>query len=266
MAYQLIRVETLDDLAILTLNDPATLNAASLPMVDEILEALATIELGDVPARALLITGTGRGFCSGANLAEGKGAAAVDGDGRPDAGRPLETHYNALVARMRDFPLPIVTAVNGPAAGFGASLALMGDIIIASVSAYFVQSFKRIGLVPDGGATYQLARAVGRPRAMEMVLLGERISAQQAGDWGLINRCVPDDAMLAVAVDIANRIATGPKSMALTRNLVWQGLDASWSEQLWNERAAQRMAGKTDDALEGKRSFREKRDPVFVGQ
>ncbi len=149
---------------------------------------------GAPPARALLITGEGRGFCSGANLSAGPAGRSADGDGKPDAGGALETLYNPLVTFIREMPTPLVTAVNGAAAGVGCSLALLGDLIVAAESAYFLQAFRRIGLVPDGGSTYLLPRMIGRARAMEMALLGERVIGRRrrwSGAWSIASRRTP---------------------------------------------------------------------------
>ena len=217
-------------------------------------------------ARAIVLTGEGRGFCSGANLAAGSASAReLDVDGKPDAGRALETIYNPLVTIMRDSPLPLVTAVNGAAAGIGCSFGLLGDLIVAGESAYFLQAFRRIGLVPDGGSTYLLPRLIGKARTMEMVLLGERLPASTAADWGLINRCVPDDQLMATAMELAKALATGPWALGSIRNLIWESLDADWSDQLHAERMAQKDAGRTQDSREGVIAFLQKRPAQFTG-
>jgi 2-(1,2-epoxy-1,2-dihydrophenyl)acetyl-CoA isomerase len=190
----------------------------------------------------------------------------VDPDGRPDAGKALEHTYNPLVTQIRDLPIPIVTAVNGAAAGVGCSFALMGDLILAAESAYFLQAFRRIGLVPDGGSTYLLPRLVGKARAMEMALLGERISAAKALEWGLINRVVPDAELMPAALSLAKELANGPKSLGLIRKTMWASLDAEWLEQLHAERMAQRVAGKTEDFSEGVAAFLQKRPAAFHGR
>ncbi|MBU4434028.1 MAG: enoyl-CoA hydratase/isomerase, partial [Alphaproteobacteria bacterium] len=225
MDYQKIRLTAEDGVATITLADPTTLNAASLDLAREITHALASIAAGKVVARALVITGEGRGFCSGANLSGGGPAAReLDVDGKPDAGSALETIYNPMMTALRDFPFPIVTAVNGAAAGVGCSLALMGDMIVAGESGYFLQAFRRIGLVPDGGSTYLLPRLIGKARAMEMMLLGERVSAATALQWGLINRCVPDAELHGTAASLARELANGPASLGAIRKLVWDSL------------------------------------------
>jgi 2-(1,2-epoxy-1,2-dihydrophenyl)acetyl-CoA isomerase len=266
--YQRLKVAAEDGLAIITLNDPATLNAASLDMGKELHHALAAVSHGPHAARAVILTGEGRGFCSGANLSAGAGpgGGAIDADGKPDAGKALEHTYNPLVTQMRDLPIPLVTAVNGAAAGVGCSFALLGDIIVAAESAYFLQAFRRIGLVPDGGSTYLLPRMIGKARAMEMALLGEKISAAKALDWGLINRCVPDAELMPTAIAIAKELAAGPASLGLIRKTIWTSLDAEWSAQLHAERMAQRIAGKTEDFAEGVMAFLQKRPAVFKGR
>jgi 2-(1,2-epoxy-1,2-dihydrophenyl)acetyl-CoA isomerase len=266
--YKRLKITSEDGLAIITLSDPATLNAASLEMGTELHHALASLSAPDSGARALVLTGEGRGFCSGANLSAGPGpgGGAVDPDGKPDAGKALEHTYNPMVTAMRDLPIPIVTAVNGPAAGVGCSIALMGDIIVAAESAYFLQAFRRIGLVPDGGSTYLLPRLIGKARAMEMALLGEKIPAAKALDWGLINRAVPDAELMPTALNLARELANGPKSLGLIRKAMWASLDAAWLEQLHEERMAQRIAGKTDDFREGVSAFLQKRPAAFQGR
>jgi len=266
MGYQKIKVAIDGKVATITLSDPATLNAAGLELVVELAEAFGKLASGDDGVRAVILTGEGRGFCSGANLSGGGPAARPNqADGRPDAGSALESHYNPFVTVMRDFPMPIVTAINGVAAGVGCSLALMGDIVVAAESAYFLQAFRRIGLVPDGGSTYLLPRLIGRARAMEMTLLGERVPAAKALEWGLINRVAPDAALIAEARALAENLADGPSSLALIRRLMWQSLDNAWAEQLRAERETQKIAGKTDDFVEGVKAFLEKRPARFAG-
>jgi 2-(1,2-epoxy-1,2-dihydrophenyl)acetyl-CoA isomerase len=267
MKHKKVKVENDGAVAIVVLSDPATLNAAGIDMIEELAETFGALALGEGGARAVVLTGDGRGFCSGANLSGGGASARTpEPDGRPDAGSALESHYNPFVTLMRDFPLPIVTAVNGAAAGVGCSLALMGDLVMAGESAYFLQAFRRIGLVPDGGATYVLPRLIGRARAMEMALLGERIGAAKALEWGLINRVVADGELMMEARRLAQELARGPMALGLIRRLIWQSLDADWSEQLSAERHTQRLAGKSDDFVEGVRAFLEKRPAAFAGR
>ena len=264
-----VKVETVEGVAIVTLSDPATMNAAGVDLIIELTETFRRLAAGEIEARSVVITGEGRGFCSGANLSGGGAAASAreaPADGAPrqnDAGSALETHYNPFITLLRDFPLPIVTAVNGPAAGVGCSLALMGDLIVAGESAYFLQAFRRIGLVPDGGSTYLLPRMVGRARAMEMALLGERIPGPKALEWGLVNRCVPDAELMPTAMALAKELANGPASLAMIRKLMWDSLDADFASQLNAERQTQTHAGRTEDFAEGVTAFLQKRPAQF---
>lgn len=264
MDYTKIKLEVDGGVAIITLADPATMNAAGVDTASELVHAFRSLATGTIKARAIVLTGEGRGFCSGANL-QSSGPSLSDADGKPDAGRALELHYNPLVTLMRDCELPIVTAVNGAAAGVGCSLALLGDIIVAGESAYFLQAFRRIGLVPDGGSTYILPRLIGKARAMEMALLGNKIPARTALDWGLINRCVPDADLLPTAMEIARELANGPASLGAIRQLIWTSMDQGWLEQLHAERLAQRTAGKSHDFAEGVTAFLQKRPAKFTG-
>ena len=265
MDYQKVKLSTADKIATVTLSDPATMNAAGIDIVVELADVFGRLAEDD-EVRAVILTGEGRGFCSGANLSGGRPGAG-EGDNAPrDSGSGLKTHYNPFVTLMRDFPKPIVTAVNGAAAGVGCSLALMGDIIVAGESAYFLQAFRRIGLVPDGGSTYLLPRMIGRARAMEMTLLGERVSAAQALEWGMINRCVPDADLIAEATKMARALADGPGSLTLTRKLIWRSLDSEWADQLEAEADTQSVAGRSADFAEGVRAFLEKRPAQFVGR
>ncbi|HMP62041.1 MAG TPA: enoyl-CoA hydratase/isomerase [Phenylobacterium sp.] len=266
MAYHKIKTSQENGVAVVTLSDPATLNAAGLDLIGELDAAMQAYAAPDSGVRCVVITGEGRGFCSGANLS-GRGGSESSGEAEPrGAGAALETVYNPFVSRMRDYPLPIVTAVNGAAAGIGCSIALMGDIVVAGESGYFLQAFRRIGLVPDGGATYLLSRLVGKARTMELTLLGEKLPARTAVEWGLINRCVADAELMPTAMELAHALATGPKALGYTRKLVWDGLDAAWDEQLKAERIVQREAGRTDDSREGVLAFLQKRPAQFTGR
>lgn len=265
MAYSKIKTSVDDGVGIVTLSDPATLNAAGLDLMAELGQAFDAMK-ADASIRCVVLTGEGRGFCSGANLS-GRGEAPANPDPEgPDAGAALESVYNPFVKSLRDYPVPIVTAVNGVAAGVGCSLALMGDIVVVAESAYFLQAFRRIGLVPDGGSTYLLPRLIGKARAMEMALMGEKVPAKTAVDWGLANRVVPDDQLMATAMEFARNLATGPKALGAIRKLMWESLDAEWSDQLHAERMAQKLAGRTEDNREGIMAFLQKRVAVFKGR
>ncbi|WP_309643143.1 enoyl-CoA hydratase/isomerase [Phenylobacterium sp.] len=266
MAYTKLKTSVADGIGVVTLTDPATLNAAGLDLMDELSQAFKAMA-ADSSVRCVVLTGEGRGFCSGANLSGrgGPGVPSPDPEG-PDSGGALETVYNPFMQLIRSFPVPVVTAVNGVAAGVGCSLALMGDIIVASESAYFLQAFRRIGLVPDGGSTYLLPRLIGKARAMEMALLGDRVPAKTALEWGLINRCVPDAELMSTAMELAKALAIGPKSMGSIRSLIWESLDSTWSEQLHAERVAQKFAGRTEDSREGVMAFLQKRPAEFKGR
>lgn len=247
-------------LAIVTLNDPASLNAMSLPMAEQmgpvLDEALSS-------ARAMILTGEGRAFCSGAKL---DGSAIPLGvDGLPDIGASLETHINPVLERLKCSPIPWITAVRGPAAGVGCGMALAGDLIVASRTALFIQAFAAVGLAPDGGSSWLLSRAVGRPRAMEMMLLGEKITAERALEWGLINRVVEDEALEDEALKLATRLARGPASLSLVRRAAWLGAESNWTEALSVEREYQKLAGRTADHREGVAAFMEKRPARFTG-
>lgn len=260
MAYSKIKYAVENGVATVTMADPQTLNAVAPDMVGELADAFNKAAR---EARCVVFTGEGRGFSSGANLSP-SGEIATE-SGRIDVGQRLESHYNPFVTLLRDLPIPFVTAVNGAAAGVGCSFALMGDLIIAAESAYFLQAFRRIGLVPDGGATYLLPRMIGRARAMELMLLGEKLPALKALEWGLINRCVPDAALLATATALALELASGPKALSMIRKLAWAGLDAHWLDQLQAERDMQREAGRTQDFIEGVSAFYQKRPAKFTG-
>ncbi|MBA4012242.1 MAG: 2-(1,2-epoxy-1,2-dihydrophenyl)acetyl-CoA isomerase [Phenylobacterium sp.] len=266
MAYSKIKTSVADGIGVITLADPGTLNAAGLDLMDELQQAFDGMK-ADASVRCVVLTGEGRGFCSGANLSGRGGAAPANPDPEgPDAGAALESVYNPFVKSLREYPLPIVTAVNGVAAGVGCSLALMGDIIVCAESAYFLQAFRRIGLVPDGGSTYLLPRLIGKARAMEMALMGEKVPAKTAVEWGLANRVVPDDQLMATAMEFAQNLATGPKALGAIRKLMWESLDAEWADQLHAERVAQKHAGRTEDNREGILAFLQKRPALFKGR
>lgn len=262
MTYETITVDISDQIATITLNRPDRLNAASLDMADEINNAVSG-NLGD--ARVLLITGAGRAFCSGADLqARGSGSAVNGGEASYAA---LTRHYNPMMLKLARLDMPVITAVNGPAAGVGCSIALCGDFVLAGKSGYFLQAFVNIGLVPDGGASWMLPRLVGKARATQMMMLGERISGEQAADWGLIYKCVDDADLMSEARALAVRLANGPTvAYAHMRKNILTALENSYAEALLAEAEGQKIAGGTEDAREGGKAFLEKRKPEFKGK
>ena len=239
--------------AILTLNRPDSVNALSAGMMAGLNAALDAVEAGSF--RALILTGNGRGFCSGADMKE------LPAHRSQGAGQVLERVFHPFFRRLRDLDMPIVTAVNGPAVGIGMSLALMGDLIVAARSAYFLLSFSRIGLVPDGGITWLLPRLIGLARAREMALLADKLGCEKALEWGLVNRVVDDARLMEEALTLAKHLADGPAALPLARKLFWdrEGHEA----QLAREAEAQQKAGMTEDFAEGLAGFQEKREPVF---
>ncbi len=260
--FERVHVTAHGAVAVLTLNHPEALNAAAVSRVGGMAKALAFIEKPDSGFRAIVITGEGRGFCSGANLAE----AANGRSGEQTAGDALETAYHPMLRKLRDSRLPIVTAVNGAAAGIGMSIALMGDLIVASRSAYFLQAFVRIGLVPDGGSTWLLPRLIGLARARELSLLAEKLPAEKALEWGLINRVFDDATMMDEAMTLAQRLAEGPASVALVRRLFWDSPHNTFEHQLDLERQSQQRSGRTEDFVEGVTAFLQKRPAQFKGK
>jgi len=263
MAYEHILTERKGDVLVVTLNRPDRLNAAPPAMFVEIREALA--DLGG--ARAVLITGAGRAFCSGADVG---GGALTAADRGLDPGQAtydaLTGSYNPTLAAIADLSVPVVSAVRGPAAGIGCSLALAADFCVASDTAYFLQAFVNIGLVPDGGASWMLTRLIGRPRATEMMMLGERVPAAKAVDWGMIYKAVADDALDAEALALAERLAAGPTvALGLMRRQLHDALEGDYAAAMQREADNQRAARATHDSMEGGMAFLQKRKPAFKG-
>ena len=259
--YEHIMVEVSDGIAMVTINRPDKLNALSAQSLAELSNAMDRVR-DDEAARVLLLTGAGRAFCSGADL-----GAVHAGDGPIDMGAGLETGFNPLLEKLRRLPVPLVTAINGGAAGGGCGYALAGDIVIAARSAYFLQPFANIGLVPDVGSTWLLPRLAGRARATAMMMLGERVPAEQALEWGMIYQVVDDADLMATARAFAARLAAGPTvAYGLMRQAITDGLASTLTETLARERRDQFVAGRTADHAEGVAAFLGKRKPVFRGK
>ena len=257
---QPVLLELRDGIAIVTLNRPDKLNSLTPEMLLDLPRKLKqAVREG---ARVIVLTGAGRAFCSGAALGDESGQE-LDGD----LGDRIETYYNPLAKTLSDIGVPVIAAVNGPAAGAGASIALSADVIIAARSAYFLLAFVNIGLVPDTGATWMIARAAGRVKAMEMALLGEKMSADTAYEAGLITRVVDDQDLMPAVVQATEALASKPAhALRMIRKQMKSALELSFEQSLLIERDHQRIAGFTEDFAEGRRAFQEKRKPNFKGQ
>lgn len=253
-----VKRERIGSVGRLTLDDPATLNALTPQLLRDLAEAIG--EMTAAPAvRALVLTGAGRGFCSGQNLKAGD----VFPEGVLEG---VMAHYWPAFRALRECSVPVVVAVNGVAAGGGCSLALAGDMIVASRSASFIQVFSRIALVPDLGSTWLLPRLVGRQRALDMMLLNEPLSAERAHAWGIVREVFDDAALLPGAMALAARLAEGPtRALVATRRLVDEGEHATYEAQFRNELVAQSALRVGPDALEGRAAFAERRPPRFTG-
>jgi 2-(1,2-epoxy-1,2-dihydrophenyl)acetyl-CoA isomerase len=259
MAQEFDRVMLAGDgnVAILAFNQPEILNAVSPRMVAGAMAALDAMQ-SEGKFRALILTGQGKGFCAGANLSEIPAGAS--------AGDMLERVYHPFLRRLTQLGLPVVTAVNGAAVGIGMSFALSGDLTLAARSAFFQQGFSKLGLVPDGGSTWLLPRLIGLARARELALLSEKLPAEKALAWGLINGVAEDDALMPEALALAHRLAEGPAALALTRKLFWESPGNSYQDQLALEQRAQQQAGESADFREGLAAFLHKRPPRFTGK
>jgi 2-(1,2-epoxy-1,2-dihydrophenyl)acetyl-CoA isomerase len=263
MSYQNILFDVSEGIARLTLNRPDRLNSFNVDMHREVREALQTLS-GQSAARVLVLTGAGRGFCAGQDL--GDRAVAPGGQG-VDLGESIDNYYKPLVLALRKLPMPVIAAVNGVAAGAGANIALACDIVIATKSASFIQSFSKIGLVPDSGGTWLLPRLVGNARAIGLSFLADKLAAEQAAQWGLIWRCV-DDAEFKDAVDVlARQFASAPtRGLARTKQAIYESWGRSFEQQLDVERDFQRELGRSQDYAEGVAAFTQKRNPQFSGK
>jgi 2-(1,2-epoxy-1,2-dihydrophenyl)acetyl-CoA isomerase len=262
MTYETIRFSVDAGVARLTLHRPDKLNSLNTAMHAEIRDAMA--KLSAAGARVLVVAGAGRGFCAGQDLDD---RAVKAGDQAPDLGESIEKNYKPLVLALKKLPLPVIAAVNGVAAGAGANIALACDLVIAARSATFIQSFSKLGLVPDSGGTWVVPRLIGQARAAGLMLLGERLPAEQAAAWGLIWRCV-EDAELSQVVDVlAEQLANAPTlGLARTKQALYESWGRSLEAQLDSERDFQRELGRTADYVEGVAAFREKRAPRFNGR
>jgi 2-(1,2-epoxy-1,2-dihydrophenyl)acetyl-CoA isomerase len=248
--------------ATITLNRPDKLNSFNDAMHAELRDAVSTCE-SDNEIRAVLITGAGRGFCAGQDLSDRNSGDAP----LPDLGDTLERNYNPLVRRLRALAKPVVCAVNGVAAGAGANMALACDIVLAARSASFIQAFCKIGLIPDAGGTYTLPRLVGHARALGLSMLGDKLPAEQAAQWGLIWRVVDDDQLMPEAIKLCAHFATQPThALALMKKALNASLDHNLDQQLEVERNLQRSAGQSEDFREGVKAFLEKRPARFKGK
>jgi 2-(1,2-epoxy-1,2-dihydrophenyl)acetyl-CoA isomerase len=259
-SYEKVLYSLHDGVARVSMNDPATRNAGSAQMGEELLDA---VNRAAFEARAMMLTGEGKAFNSGANLADAEG---IMDDPMRDVGHLLDRWFNPVIVAMKNMEQPVVTAVRGAAAGVGCGLAMAGDLIVCGEGGFFLQAFRHVGLVPDGGSSWLLTRAVGRVRAMEMMLLGERLYGPQALEWGLVNRVVPDDEVEATAMALAGELAKGPRSLGIIKRVAWAAADASLETALTNERLGQREACRTEDFIEGVTAFAAKRPAEFKGR
>jgi 2-(1,2-epoxy-1,2-dihydrophenyl)acetyl-CoA isomerase len=254
----------LGPVATIELNRPQALNAWNQQFGLDLLAALRRVG-EEESVRAVLIVGAGRAFSSGADLKDL--GADLTPDGRPDVYKTLTERYHPIIHAVRELPLPVVACVNGPAVGIGCSLALCCDLVLAAQSAYFLLAFVNIGLVPDGGSSLFVPTRVGMARATEMAMLGERVSAEQALQWGLVNRVVPDEHIREEAAALAARLAAGPtRSYAGAKRQLNSWLYARMEEQLELEAQIQREMAGSDDLVEGVTAFAEKRPPRFSGR
>ncbi|SPF80738.1 enoyl-CoA hydratase-related protein [Pseudoprimorskyibacter insulae] len=258
MNYDTIQYDLTDDVAVVTLNRPEVMNALSSQMRAEITDA---VRQGGRDGRVVVLTGTGGAFCSGQDLSDGGNAANLDLE------RTLRDEYVPMLRAIIDCPVPTICAVNGAAAGAGANLALVADVVIATQSAFFLQAFTRIGLIPDAGGTWFLPRQMGLAKSMGAALFAEKITAQQADDWGLIWEAVADDAFEAHWKARAAHLAKGPsEAYRHLKTALWASFDNTIDEQLALEARLQGSCGKTRDFKEGIMAFLEKRPAKYEGR
>ena len=261
MQFKHVTLDFDGPVAILKLDHQEVMNAVSMDMLGGLGDALDTIDEKREQVRCLVLTGAGRAFCTGANL-QGRNKP-----GKSNAGSSLEIGFHPFLRRLRRLHCPIVSAVNGPAAGAGMSFALMGDMIVCARSSYFLQAFRRIGLVPDCGSTWLLPRLIGKARSVELSLMGERLPAEKALEWGLVNRVCDDAVLMDEAMKLAHDLANGPTiALSLIRKLYWESPENSFEDQLNLEYESQRIAGAAEDFKEGVAAFLEKRPAKFKGK
>lgn len=262
MEYHHIKVEVKGGVQVITLNRPEVLNSFHLPMAREVQDALG-VAAADENIRAVLLTGEGRGFCAGQDLS----AVNIDAEPRDGLSDTVRAQYNPIIRAIRRLEKPVVCAVNGVAAGAGANIAFACDLVFASTEASFIQSFARIGLIPDSGGTFFLPRLVGLARASGLVLLGGKVGAAQAKDWGLIWETCEPAALMPRAMEVAASLATQPtRGFGLTKQALNESLINDLDAQLDLEADLQAEAGRTEDFAEGVSAFRAKRPPVFRGR
>ncbi len=263
MSFSTITYQLDQGVAVLTLNRPASLNSFNTLMHDEVRAAMKDAR-DNSNVRCLVITGTGRGFCAGQDLSD---RSVKVSDEAPDLGESVEKNYNPLIRNIMTMEKPVLCAVNGVAAGAGASIALACDIVLAAKSAKFIQAFCKIGLVPDSGGTFNLVRALGLPRAKALALLGDKLSAEQAQNWGMIWQCVDDENLMDETMTLALHLATQPtKGLAKIKELMNNSFSTPMHQQLELEKYAMRELGRTSDYREGVSAFMEKRQPTFTGE
>ncbi len=264
-AYETVNLLADGPAATIELNRPDTLNAWNRQFSDDLLAAIRRVA-GDPGVRCVVIRGAGRGFSSGADLRDIATDEATGPDGRPDVGQILVERYHPIIEGIRRMPKPVIAAVHGPAVGIGLSLALACDLVLAAESAYFLLAFVKIGLVPDGGASIFVPSRIGFARAAEMAMLGERVTASTALEWGLINRVHPDDRLQPAVAELAGRLAAGPTAAhAGAKRELNSWLDAAFPAQLALEAEIQQEMAGTDDFVEGLAAFAQRRPAHFAG-